>query len=348
MTAVITGATGHIGGAILRAAKVAGLDPVALARRDSKRDALAGQGVEVREGDILDVATLSRAFAGAELVFHVAAVHRNLDADDGASILRTAVEGTRNVLAAARQAGVGRVVYTSSAATVGFTEDPGRALDERAFLEHAESPATRAKIESERLVRAAADEGLDVVITNPSGVFGPWDYRITPATRAILGLLAGDPAFLHLCVTDVRDVARGHLLAAEKGHRGARYLLTGPVTSPQELRAIFERLAGIKPALFTPPRWLASFLAGRMEKKALRSGDDAPLTRAIVRDNFGKHLVYDSSRARAELGAAFRPAADTFRDALRWLMFRGALSAKSAAKVKAALGEAAAPDAEWR
>ncbi len=124
-----------------------------------------------------------------------------------------------NVLEAARAAGVRRVLYTSTAATVGLTADPARALTEDDFVEAAEAPYMRAKIEAERAARAATV--LDVVILNPSGVFGPRDYRITPSSRAIVGALQGDPMFLHFCVTDVRDVASAHVLAATKGQEGA-------------------------------------------------------------------------------------------------------------------------------
>jgi len=298
----------------------------------------------VRTGDILDAGSVTRAMAGTELVFHVAAAHRNfaVNPDD---IVRPAVEGTKNVLEAARAAGVRRVVYASTAATVGLTADPARALTEDDFVETAEAPYMRGKIEAEKAARAAAD--LDVVIVNPSGVFGPRDYRITPASRAIVGALQGDPVFLHLCVTDVRDVASAHVLAATKGQKGRRYIATGDALAPKETAALFAKLGGVKPPTFTPPRFLANFLAGRMEKKAALEGGDAGLTRAMVKDALGRHLVYDSSRARTELGATFRPAEQVLKDTFRWLVFIGALSPKAAAKVNRALGAAAAPDPDW-
>ena len=344
MKALVTGANGHIGCHVVRAARDAGMTPVAFVREKSDRRGLAGLDVEVRTGDVLDADSVARAMQGIEVCFHVAAVHRNFAASPD-DIVRPAVEGTRNVLAAARGAGVRRVVYTSTGATVGFTADPARALTESDFLETAESPYTRGKIEAEKLALAASD--LDVVVCNPSGVFGPRDYRITPASRAIVGTLQGDPMFLHVCVTDVRDVAAAHVLAATKGQKGRRYLTTGDVLAPKQTAALLSKLAGIKPATFAPPRFLANFLAGRMEKKALASGGDAGLTRAIVKDNLGRHLVYDSSRARTELGATFRPAEAVLRDTIRWLLFVEALAPKTAAKVRAALGDAAAPDADW-
>ena len=347
MRALVTGAGGHIGSHVVRAARDAGIEPIALVRAGSDRRALAGLGVEERVGDLLDAASLRSAMEVVELVFHVAAAHRNYSADPQ-DIIRPAIEGTQNVLAAARGAGVRRIVYTSTGATVGFTSDPEKALTEDDFLETAEAPYARAKIEAERLVRDAAKTGdLELVILNPSGVFGPLDYKITPATQALVGLAGGDPVFLHLSVTDVRDLASCHVLAATKGASGRRYLATGPVVRPAEMRALCERVTGIRPMSFTPPRFLANLGAAAMEAKARITRSDAKVTRAIVNDAFGKHLVYDSTRARTELGATFRAAEDTLRDAYRWLLFVDALPPRAAAKVRARMGADAAPDPSW-
>jgi len=347
MRALVTGANGHIGSHVVRACLAAGLEPVAFVRPKADLRALQGVDVERRVGDLLDADSVRRACDGVEVVFHVASPHRNF-ARDQETIMRPAVVGTRNVLDAARASGVRRVVVTSSGATVGFTDDPSRPLDEGAFLTVAESPYTRAKIEAEALARREAEAGgLEVVITNPSGVFGPRDYRVTPATAALVGLLQGDPSFLGVCITDVRDVAAGHVLAARLGKSGRRYLLTGDRLRPEEVSAHFSSVAGVRPPTLRPPRFLLSFLAGRMEKKAAAEDTDAPVTRAQIADVFGRHLLYDSTRARTELGATFRPADEVLRDAFRWLLFIDALKPKAAAKVRAALGDRAAPDADW-
>jgi len=347
MKALVTGGNGHIGSHVVRACVAAGIEPVVFARAGSDRRALSGLGVEVKEGDLLDEAALRGAMSGAELVFHIASPHRNF-AIDPQDFLRPAVEGTRTVFRAARTAGVRRVVHTSTGATIGFATDPAHPLTEDASLESAASPYIQSKIEAESVARKEGEAGgIEVVVVNPSGVFGPRDYRVTPATRAIVGLLQGDPMFLHVSVTDVRDVAACHVLAATKGASGRRYLATGAVMAPAEGRELFGKLGGVRPATFQPPRFLLSWMAGRMEKKAAAAGTDAPLTRAMVRDAIGKHLAYDSTRARKELGATFRPPEAVLRDTFRWLLFVDALKPKVAAKVRAALGEAAAPDADW-
>lgn len=283
--------------------------------------------------------------AGAELLVHVGAAHKNF-APSRDDILRPAIEGTKNVLAAATKAGVKRLVYTSSGATVGFTDTPSRPLDEQSFLASADSPYTEAKIQAEALVREhhASGRGPEVVILNPSGVFGPRDYRITPASRALIGLAQGDPSFLHVTVTDVRDVGRAHALAAERGAPGARYLITGERLSPAGVAELVGAITGRAPKVMTPPRFLLLFLAWLQQGKAKRAGTDAPITPAIVRDVYGRHLAYDGSRSERELGMSYRPAAEVLTDAYRWLLFLDALAPKVAARVRETLGDRALPD----
>lgn len=347
MKALITGANGHIGSHVVRACLTSGITPVAMVRPKADVRALNGLDVERRQADLTDAAAVNAALAGVDVVLHVGAVHRNMTADPR-DLTAPAVDGTRNVLDACRAHGIRRVVHVSTGATIGFATDPAKPLNEAFSLQNPRAGYIAAKLAAEKLALAAHQPGvLDVVVVNPSGVFGPWDYRLTPATRAIVGQLQGDPLFLHVCVTHVADVARGIVLAAQRGVGGERYLLTGALQSPTQLQALYQALAGIKPAVFTPPRFLLSFLAGRMEKKALKTGEDPGLTRAALDDVWGKHLAYDSSRARTQLGATFVPARDTIRDTLRWLLFVDALKPAVAARVKAALGEEAAPEAAW-
>ena len=347
MNVLVTGANGHIGNHVVRACLAAGMKPAAMVRPGSDRRALAGLDVEIREGDIVDAASVDRAVHDVEIVFHVAAVHRNWSSDES-TFMRPAVEGTRNVLDAAKRAGVRRVVCTSSGATVGFASDPSHPLDESATNAGGKNVYTRAKIAGEGVaLEAARERGQDVVITNPSGVFGPRDYRLTPATRGIIGLLQGDPSFFALCFTDVRDVAQGHVLAATKGRSGERYVLTGDMLLPPQVCELFAKETGIRPRAMLPPKFLLRWIAGAAERRARKTGEDAAVTRDAVDDVYGRHLAYDATRARSELGATFRPAGDVLRDAVRWVLFMDALKPKVAARARAAMGAAAAPDPDW-
>jgi len=333
MSVLVTGANGHIGCNVVRALLEDGQRVVALVRPGSDRRGLAGLDVELREGDVLDAASVNAACSGVEVVMHVAAPHRNFAADEN-DIIRPAVEGTRNVLDACARAGVKRLVLTSTAATIGFSSDPLVPLDESSALTDARSPYLRAKIQQERL--ALGDERVEVVVLNPSGVFGPHDYRITPAMRAIVGFLSGDPAFLAVTVTDVRDVGRAHVLAAKLGAARQRYLITGEVLPPARVAETFRAVSGIAPKVMRPPRFLINLIAGGQERKARKSGQDASITRAMVDDVWGKHLSYDSSRSKKELGMSYRPARDVIRDAVVWLRDQNALPPKVAAKLRLA------------
>lgn len=346
MRVLVTGGNGHIGSHVVRAVVERGWTPIAMVRAGSDRRALSGLDVELREADLRDAPAVERAAEGAEIVMHVGAVHANFAADPS-TIVGPAVEGTKNVLAAAKKAGARRVVVTSSGSTLGFAEDPGRPLDESAHVPAPKSAYIRGKVESERLALAAAGAGQEVVVLNPSGVFGPRDYRITPATRGIVGLLQGDPAFFAVPLTDVRDVAHAHVRAAERGASGERYVVVGETKRPAETAAGFAELCGIRPPTFRPPLFLMRFLAGREEKRALRDGKDAGLTRDLVADFGHRHLAYDNRKSIEKLGMAYRPAKDVLLDAVRWLLFVDALKPKVAAKVRAALGERAAPDPDW-
>ncbi len=345
---LVTGGNGHLGAQVVRALKARGDEVAVLLRESSDRRGLAGIEIDERIGDILDPASLEAAFEGVDLLFHLAAAHRNY-ASDRSVIERPAVEGTRNVMAAAAKAGVRRVVHTSTGATVGFAKDPDAPLDESHFLKTAKSAYIRGKIEAEKVALSfAGREGLEVVVVNPSAVFGPWDYRLTPATRSIVDLLQGGLTFFSICVTDVRDVAAGHLLAAEKGVSGERYLLTGDQLAPKEIAALYQEMAGIKPSTMRPPTWLMHFIIGRLEKTAEKAGKDAPASRDSIDDLDGGNLAYDSTRSREALGVTYRPPREVLRDTFRWLIFLpDALKPKTVKKIRAALGAAAAPDPEW-
>ena len=345
-TALVTGANGHIGCHVMRAVADAGWTPVGLVRPDSDRRARGGVDAELREGDIRDPDTLAPAMKGIDVVFNVAGAHRNF-APKATSITDPTVEGTRNVLAAAQAAGVRRVVHTSSGATIGFAEDPARPLDEASALVTPAGVYTKAKVFAEQVALNAAARGHDVVVVNPSGVLGPWDYRLTPATRTLIGLVQGDPAFLALTLTGVEDVGAGHVAAAQRGRSGQRYLLTGDVLAPAQLSALLGQVTGIAPTNLRPPKWMLRSVASRAEAKAARDGTDAPITKGVVDDVWGSHLAYDSTLARTELGVVFRSARDVLVDTFRWLLYVDALKPKVAATVAAALGDRAGPAPTW-
>jgi dihydroflavonol-4-reductase len=171
MKVLVTGANGHIGSHVVRSLLDAGSTAIAFVRPGSDRRALEGLACETCEGDLLDAASVDRAMAGVDAVMHVGAVHRSMTPDPE-DIVRPAVEGTRAVLDAAEKHGVKRVVVTSSAATVGFTKDPTKPLDESAQQTRIKSPYIRAKVKQEELALERAKQGkVEIVVLNPSGVY---------------------------------------------------------------------------------------------------------------------------------------------------------------------------------
>lgn len=342
MKLLITGANGHVGANLVREALADGHTVRALVRSTSDRTALDGLEIEVVEGDILEPATLGPACDGVDAVIHAAAVYRNWAADEQV-ILRPAIEGTENVLRAASEAGVERVVYTSSTATIGFTPDR-TPLDESHHTEDAKAIYIRAKVEAERVALRLADTlGIEVVVVNPGGIMGPWDIKITPTSRAVIDMTGGGPAVLDVCVTHVADVARGHLLALEKGVSGERYILTAENLTREQVAELMSELTGTRVKPMVPPRFLMRMIAWWEVRKARSSGADAGITGNQIADVYGRSLFYDNTKAREQLGWTGRPARDTLVDTLAWLAQRGELPAAVASTV----AELRSSDPHW-
>jgi dihydroflavonol-4-reductase len=332
---VITGASGHLGTALVRAAVRAGHEVRALVRAGSDLRGLEGVRAERVVGDLLDPRSLEAAFAGCEVVLHAAAVHRNW-APDEATILAPAIEGTEHVLRAAKAAGVRRVVLVSSNAAVGYGAVGRPPLDETSWNEHPTAPYIRAKTLSERRGLAlGAELGLEVVSVCPCGIVGPYDRRPTPTTRAVLGMATGGPSVLDLSVTDVRDVADGVLLAAAKGRPGERYLLAGENCTKERVAELVTAVTGQPCKAMAVPRPMLWLLAAFGELRARLGGPDPDLSRAEVADVGGRHLLYDATKARTELGFRPRPAEEALRDTYAWLAHAGLLTGAVGESVKA-------------
>jgi dihydroflavonol-4-reductase len=250
MKALVTGATGFVGAAVASALGAAGWQVRVLVRAGSDRGNLRPLAVQVVEGELADERSLERALEGCDGLFHVAADYR-LGARDPRPLYRTNVDGTRNILRAARRVGVPRIVYTSSVATVGIPAD-GAPGDERTpvTLNNMIGHYKRSKYLAEEVALEAAGAGLSVVIVNPSTPVGPGDIKPTPTGQLVLDAACGRmPAYVDtgLNVVHVDDVAAGHLLAFERGQAGERYILGGEDMSLQTILAQIAGLTGRKP-----------------------------------------------------------------------------------------------------
>lgn len=321
--AYVTGSNGHIGANLIRDLLEHGYTVTALVRPSADTrgiDAVAGE-LTLARGDVLDPPSLAGIEEGS-VVFHAAAPY-TVWARDASAIVRPAVEGTENVLRAAKERGARRVVVTSSCNAVGFTR--GEPLDERSWNDRATSPYIRAKNEQERLAhRLAGELELDVVTVLPTAVLGPHDYRKTPTMGPFVDALAGrGPVPFPMNLVDVRDVARGHVLAAERGARGERYLLGGDNVDMATLASLIEARTGKRPREGLPPSWVLRAVATVAETFAPMTGKAPPITRAVLDDVAGGAPLFDCGKARRELGLAPRGAEAVVDATLEWAIAMG-------------------------
>jgi dihydroflavonol-4-reductase len=325
---LVTGASGFVGSAVTRQLLDAGYSVRALVRKGSPRAHLAGLDVEFFEGDLRERKSLEGASAGMRYVFHVAADYR-LWARDRSEIFASNVEGTRNLMEAALTAGVERVVYTSSVATIAVRAD-GTAADESVPLREEQGIGAykRSKIAAERLVEAmVAERGLPAVIVNPSTPIGPRDVKPTPTGRIIVEAAKGRiPAFVDtgLNLVHVDDVASGHLAALRHGRIGERYILGGQdVLFSQMLRDI-AALVGRRAARVRLP-WRALIpVAFVAEAMAHITGREPFATRDGV--HMSRHrMFFASTKAERELGYRSRLYTEGIGDAVRWFRNSGYL-----------------------
>jgi dihydroflavonol-4-reductase len=278
--------------------------------------------VEIAEGDLLDRPSLRRAAAGVATVFHVAADYR-LWVRDPREVFRTNVDGTRAMLEAAAEAGASRIVYTSTVGALGIPRDgrPGTE-DTPVSLADMVGPYKASKFLAERVARELAGAGAPVVIVNPSAPVGPWDVKPTPTGQMIVDFMRGRMVATldtGLNLVHVRDVARGHLLAARRGRIGERYIL-GHRDGNLSLAAIFGRLAAVtgrRPHRLRIPYAVAWLGAACMEGGARLTGRTPQVSLTAVR-MARKRMYFDPSRAVRELGLPQTDVGQALEDAVGW------------------------------
>jgi dihydroflavonol-4-reductase len=325
MRALVTGATGFVGSAVARALVNSGWPVRVLVRSGSDRCNLRGLPVEIAVGDLTDRASLAQAIADCTALFHVAADYR-LGTREPAQLYRANVEGTGNILDAARHAGVERMVYTSSVATIGLPADgaPGEEETSVAVTDMI-GHYKRSKFLAEQLVRESAQTGFSVVIVNPSTPVGPGDVKPTPTGQLVLDAACGrTPAYVDtgLNIVHVDDVAAGHLLAFHRGRAGERYILGGEDMTLREILAQIAQLVGRKPARIRLPHAALLPVAFVAEAFARASGGATRITVEGVRMS-RKRMFYSSAKAIRELGYRSRPAVEALDDAVQWFRERG-------------------------
>ena len=322
----VTGVSGFVGSAVARALAARGAEVRGIVRATSPRANLADFPGALVEADIRDAAAMTRALAGAGRLYHVAADYR-IWAPDPEDIVRNNLAGTRAVMQAARAAGLERIVYTSSVATL--KPLAGGADETRAATpETAVGAYKRSKVVAERLVEAMVAEGLPAVIVNPSTPIGPRDVKPTPTGRIIVEAAKGKmPAYVDsgLNLVHVDDVAQGHLLAMERGRIGERYILGGEDVTLGAMLGEIARQVGRKPPTVAIPRKALFPLAYANEALARMTGREPFLTVDSLK-MAAHHMYYTSAKAGAELGYRARPWPDAIADALAWFGAQGQLA----------------------
>jgi len=326
MKCFLTGATGFLGSHVARQLLARGAELRLLVRPTSRLDNIADLAADRVTGDLRDIDSLRKGMAGCEFAFHIAADYR-LWARDRNELYQSNVGGTRNILQAARDSGVRRVVYTSSVATMGFGND-GRMTDENSPVALADmiGDYKRSKFMAEQLVIEAARSGQNVVMVNPTTPVGERDIKPTPSGQIIVDFLRRKfPAYVDtgLNLVDVVDCAAGHLLAMEKAQPGERYILGGENLT---LKQILDKLAAItrlpSPNVMLPyavalaTGVVDTMVTGKMLRREPRVTIDA------VRMGRKKMFV-TSAKAERELGWQSRPVNEALRRAVEWFRAKG-------------------------
>ena len=334
MKAFVTGSTGFVGSHVARLLAEQGAELRLLVRKSSRTELIDALRHERVVGDLTDPESLKKGMAGCDAVFHVAADYR-LWIPDPDAMYRANVEGTRAILRAAHETGVKRVVVTSSVATMGFTSN-GTPCDEASPVSEAEMIGhyKRSKFLAEQVALEAGKAGAPVVLVNPTAPVGEQDIKPTPTGRILLDFLKGKfPAYVDtgLNVVDVREVARGHLLAYERAQPGERYILGGENLTLKQLLDKLSAISGIPAPTRKVPHgvalgfaYLDEFFTGRLMKREPRATVDA------VR--MGKKKMFASSaKAERELGWRIVPVDDALRRAREWFQVHRYLDLPKAA-----------------
>jgi dihydroflavonol-4-reductase len=321
---LVTGANGHLGYNICRLLAERGEPVRAMIRATADPKPLEVLGVAVARGDILDAASTAAAVEGAGRVYHTAAGFLMWAKDPEREIIRPSVDGTRNVVEAAAKAGVEKVVYTSTTGTMGFALTPDRLVDESRHIENPHTHYVRGKVAAEKeAFRVSEKTGLPLCSTHPGFILGPRFFKLSESVRQVSEFLnKGMPMYFEggFSTVDVEDVARGSLLAMEKGGTGQRYILAGENVTVKGLFDMLAELTGLKAPSIKAPVPVLRVLAAAMELGSKLTGSRPMLDRSQIDEFAGKYGYFDNSKAERDLGYTYMTARDTLRRTVAWLL----------------------------
>jgi dihydroflavonol-4-reductase len=334
MTTLVTGAAGFLGSHVARQLVARGEEVRVLLRPSSQNRAIADLPLEYVTGDLRDPASLDRAMKDIKRVFHVAADYR-LWAKRSKDIYDSNVGGTKNILAAAKRARVEQLIYTSTVATIAVDRpsQPNESTD--AKLEEMVGHYKRSKWMAEREALNAAKEGLPVIVAMPTTPVGPWDWKPTPTGKIIADFLNGNmPGYVEtgLNFVGVEECAAGHLLVAEKGKVGQRYLLGGENLTLKEVLDLLAKITGLPAPSLKIPHGIALSAAYASTIFSRLIGREPGITIEGVK--IAQHMMFvDCTRAQRELGFKAGPVAAALDRAVRWYEANGYVTARRARRI---------------
>jgi dihydroflavonol-4-reductase len=316
---LVTGAAGHIGNVLVRQLIKGGSRVRALVLPGEDTRALKGLNVELVTGDVLDMTSLMKAMQGVDYVFHLAGIISIMPGRDEL-VRKVNIQGTKNILKAARQSGVKRVLYTSSIHAL--SRNCEGVIDERVPFDpnNPEGEYDRSKAEASLAVQEAVRKGQDAVIVCPTGVIGPFDFRGSEMGELLRGFMQKKP---HVLIegaydfVDVRDVARGMILAVEKGRSGEVYILSGEQIRINRLKDLVQKVMGFATATIMIPLSIAR-LAAKVGPLYYRLTRQTPKFTTYSLDTVCGNSVISHAKASRELGYRARPLLKSVSDTIRW------------------------------
>ncbi len=322
MKVLVTGANGHIGANVVRALLAKQHEVVAFVRPSADLQGLAGLDVTYAYGDVLQPDTLANATQGCDAIIHLAAVYKTI-AKTAEEIVTPAVEGAKNIFAAAHNAGIKRIVYTSSIASVGFSYDRNVLRTGNDWNTDPQNPYYIAKTQSERSAQDLARKyNIHLVVICPAIVLGPFDYRVTPSNQLVRDWINGKGQTYRggINIVDVRDVADAHVSALTHGENCHRYIVGGENIEVKNLGKIIQQLTDIKP-IYLPTGRKTTLVAARIIEYVCRLlRVNPPFTYDLAYEVVERFAYYDCSDTVRDLHLNARDAEQTLRDCVHWLI----------------------------
>ncbi len=325
MKVLVTGANGHIGCNVVRELIDKGYVVKAFVREGSNLKGLEGLDIEYAYGDVMKLDTLAPAALGCDRIIHLAAVYKTI-AETPEEIVEPAVIGSKNVFEAAKQAGIKRVVYTSSVASIGFSDNPNQMRNGDDWNDDAQNPYYIAKTKSEKVAQQLSrDYDIELIVLCPALVLGAYDYRVTPSNQLVMDWLNGVGQTYRggLNLVDVRDVAAAHVAALEKGENRKRYVLGGDNMLVKDIGKLLKKMTGIKPMHLPMPRGVTLIFASIVEFISKLFGVRPLFTRDLVFEVIDRYGFYDCSDTNTTFGIQPRSTEECMKSSIEWLRETG-------------------------